>query len=109
MGTHQQSSQEESDSHSNLNQPAVQEMGVDMEESETVGFMHGEMEDSGKLYNSDQVEIALHVDDVGGDNTGDEDDDMGDEDDDNDEDCDDEAFSSKMKAEDFMERPNVTP
>ncbi|GKA11786.1 E3 ubiquitin protein ligase UPL1-like protein [Tanacetum coccineum] len=85
-GTHQQTPHEESDSHSNLNQLAVQEMGVDMDETETVGFMHGEMEDSGRLHNSDQIEMAFHVDDRGGDNTGDEDDDMGDDDDDNDED-----------------------
>nr|GEW74196.1 E3 ubiquitin-protein ligase UPL1-like [Tanacetum cinerariifolium] len=89
-GTHQQTPHEESDSHSNLNQPAVQEMGVDMDETETVGFMHGEMEDSGQLHNSDQIEMAFHVDDRGGDNTGDEDDDMGDDDDDNDEDGDNE-------------------
>ncbi|PWA67062.1 hypothetical protein CTI12_AA321170 [Artemisia annua] len=89
-GTHQQSSQEESDSHSNLNQPAVYEMVADMEETKAVAFMHSEMEDSGKLHNSDQVKMAFHVDDKGDDNTCDEDDDMGDEDDDNDEDRDDE-------------------
>lgn len=34
---------------------AALEMGVDMEETKTVGFMHGEMEDSGGIHNSDQL------------------------------------------------------
>nr|GEV35801.1 hypothetical protein [Tanacetum cinerariifolium] len=72
---------------SNLNESSEQELRIDMDEAENVGFMHEEMENGGVLGDSDQIEMTFHVESTGGDNTGDEDDDMGDDgEDDEDED-----------------------
>ncbi|KAI3703086.1 hypothetical protein L6452_28841 [Arctium lappa] len=98
---HEETTQDEGGHQSNLNQPAEQELRIEMDETENanhsvdetgMGFMHEEMEDGGVLRDSDQIEMTFHVESRGGDNTGDEDDDMGDdgEDDEDDDDGDDE-------------------
>ncbi|KAI3769136.1 hypothetical protein L6452_00236 [Arctium lappa] len=99
----QRTSQDQGDDRLNLNQPAAQEMRAEME-TETIqpyvelgmGFMHEEMEDGGVLHNSNQSEMAFHVDNRGGNNTGDEDDDMGDDGEDDDVDGDDEGEDLAM-------------
>ncbi|KAK9074252.1 hypothetical protein SSX86_006849 [Deinandra increscens subsp. villosa] len=80
---HEETNQDEGDHEPDLNQPPEQELRIEMDE----------MEDSGVLRDSDQIEMTFHVESRGGgDNTGDEDDEMGDdgEDDEDDDDGDDE-------------------
>ncbi|KAL8209796.1 hypothetical protein R6Q57_006528 [Mikania cordata] len=80
---HDETNQDEGDHEPDLNQPAEQELRIEMDE----------MEDGGVLRDSDQIEMTFHVESrVGGDNTGDEDDEMGDdgEDDEDDDEGDDE-------------------
>ncbi|KAJ0801926.1 putative HECT domain, ubiquitin interacting, UBA-like superfamily, armadillo-like helical [Helianthus annuus] len=73
---HEETTQDEGDRESNLDQPADQELRIEMDE----------MED-GVLRDSDQIEMTFHVESRGGgDNTGDEDDDMAEDDEDDDED-----------------------
>ncbi|KAI3703777.1 hypothetical protein L1987_73972 [Smallanthus sonchifolius] len=80
---HEETHQGEGDHEQDLNQPEEQELRIEMDE----------MEDSGVLRDSDQIEMTFHVESRGGgDNTGDEDDEMGDdgEDDEDDDEGDDE-------------------
>ncbi|GJV76614.1 E3 ubiquitin protein ligase UPL1-like protein [Tanacetum coccineum] len=76
---HEETTQDEGNHQSNLSQSSEQELRIDMDEAENVGFMHEEMEDGGILGASDQIELTFHVESIEGDNTGDEDDDMGDD------------------------------
>nr|XP_043627768.1 E3 ubiquitin-protein ligase UPL1-like [Erigeron canadensis] len=89
---HEEATRGEGNHQSDLNQAAEQELRIDMDETENVGFMHEEMEDGGDLRDSDQIEMTFHVESRTGDHTGDEDDDMGDdgEDEEDDDDGDDE-------------------
>ncbi|XP_076930173.1 E3 ubiquitin-protein ligase UPL1-like, partial [Bidens hawaiensis] len=77
---HEETAQDEGDHESNLNQSTEQELRIEIDE----------IEDSGVLRDSDQIEMPFHVERRGGDNTGDEDDDMEDDEDDGDGDGDDE-------------------